>query len=44
MWGLHRGAGRVYVPYGTGWPPYARRDAVRDPRLLARLVRDVVAG
>lgn len=35
---------RVYVPYGIAWRPYALRQALRRPRILWWLARDLAAG
>lgn len=34
---------RLYVPYGSAYLPYALRSAWREPRMIARLGRDVLA-
>ena len=33
---------RLYVPYGSAYLPYALRSAWRNPRMIARLGRDLV--
>jgi proline dehydrogenase len=33
---------RLYVPYGSAYLPYALRSAVRNPRMIARLGRDLI--
>lgn len=35
---------RVYIPYGDTWLPYSVRRAVQNPRMIGRLVRDVVTA
>lgn len=35
---------RVYVPFGIAWRPYALRKALRQPRILGWLMRDLVRG
>lgn len=35
---------RVYVPFGVAWRPYALRKALRQPRILLWLAKDVLQG
>lgn len=35
---------RIYVPYGVAWRPYAMRKALRRPRILLWLAKDLVLG
>jgi proline dehydrogenase len=35
---------RVYVPYGSGWLPYALSQARRNPRIVWWVMRDLVRG
>lgn len=35
---------RVYIPYGHAWVPYAMSRAVRDPRILGWMLRDLATG
>ncbi len=35
---------RVYIPFGHAWVPYAASHAVRNPRILAWMMRDLVTG
>lgn len=35
---------RIYVPYGSAWLPYSMSRAVKNPRVLAWLARDLLSG
>lgn len=35
---------RFYIPYGTGWLPYALCQLVRKPQLWGRMLRDVAGS
>ncbi|MEX0645079.1 MAG: hypothetical protein WD076_07200 [Parvularculaceae bacterium] len=35
---------RIYVPYGSAWLPYSVSRVVKNPRVLAWLARDFLAG
>jgi proline dehydrogenase len=35
---------RVYIPYGNSWVPYAFSRAMRRPRMLVWILRDLVLG
>ncbi len=35
---------RIYVPYGHGWLPYAAKQALRRPRTLLWLTRDLLSA
>jgi proline dehydrogenase len=35
---------RVYIPFGVAWRPYALRKALRRPRILLWLAKDLVLG